>query len=141
MKKFMFLLSFFTILLNATDLHQMSLAKILRDSNGEIVTNFSKETFAIKGIHQKLGLDCTDCHKEPDEKMYSSAMNNSCLECHGSYAKLGERTGALGHNDNIHASPHFEALDCDTCHKSHKPSVNMCLRCHTQDSIKNLEVR
>ncbi|MCD8212963.1 MAG: cytochrome c3 family protein [Campylobacter sp.] len=142
MKRILTLISFLTLILNAGDVNStMSLSQMLRNSKGEITKDFSAKAFPIEGIHQKLGLDCKDCHKQKSEKDYSSAMNGSCLQCHGSYAKLGEATGALGHNDNIHANPHYESLDSDTCHKSHKPSVNMCLRCHTQDSMKNLIVK
>lgn len=142
MKKFFIFISFLPLFLNAADINATaSLGEILRNSKGEITTDFSSKAFPIKGIHQKLGLDCKDCHKEANEKDYSSAMNGSCLDCHVSYAKLGEATGHLGHNDNIHANPHYESLDCDTCHKAHKPTVNLCLYCHTQDSMKNLVVK
>lgn len=113
----------------------------LRNSKGEVVTNFDVKNFPLMGIHQKLSLKCTDCHKEAEQKDYSSAMNSSCLDCHKSYEKLAERTGVLGHTDNIHANPHYESLDCDTCHKTHTPTVNMCVRCHTQDTLKSLIVK
>ncbi|PAF44365.1 cytochrome c3 family protein [Helicobacter sp. 11S02629-2] len=112
----------------------------LRDSKGEVVTDFSQNAFSIKGIHKKLDLKCSDCHLEKDPKDYSSAMNKSCLKCHGTYEQLREYTGGLGHDLNIHAGPHYEALDCDNCHKSHsdeKP-INMCSRCHNQESMKKL---
>lgn len=142
MRRILFILSVFTLFLGVADINSTaSLAEILRNSKGEIVTDFSPKAFPIDGVHKKLALKCTDCHKEANEKDYSSAMNGSCLTCHGSYAKLGEATSHLGHNDNIHANPHYESLDCDTCHKSHKPSVNMCLHCHTQDSMKSLIVK
>ncbi|CAD7287076.1 cytochrome c3 family protein [Campylobacter suis] len=138
MRKFLALISFLTLSLFAYD---TSLMDVLRNSKGEVTKNFSKESFPLQGIHQKLGLDCKDCHKENDQKDYSSAMNASCMQCHVSYEKLAERTGVLGHTDNIHANPHYESLDCDTCHSTHKPTVNMCVRCHTQDSLKSLIVK
>ena len=142
MKGFLFILLFIVTQIYAFDINSTaSLSDILRNSQGEIVTDFSQKSFPIKGTHKKLGLDCKDCHKEGDVKEYSSAMNESCLKCHGSYAGLAQATGALGHNDNIHANPHYESLDCDTCHKAHKPTVNMCLRCHTQESMKKLVVK
>ncbi|WP_069633104.1 cytochrome c3 family protein [Campylobacter pinnipediorum] len=142
MKKIILLISLIALFLSGNEINPKdSLADVLRSSDGKVITDFSKNAFPIKGIHEKLGLDCKDCHKEKNQKDYSSAMNSSCLECHGSYKKLGEATGHLGHNDNIHANPHYESLDCDTCHKAHKPTVNMCLRCHTQDSMKKLEVK
>ncbi|MBE2985380.1 cytochrome c3 family protein [Campylobacter sp. RM9344] len=140
MRKILFILSILIISLSAADVNA-SLSEMLRNSKGEITTDFSPKIFPIQGIHKKLNLACIDCHKDEKQKDYSSAMNNSCLSCHGSYSKLGETTGHLGHNDNIHANPHYESLDCDTCHKSHQPSVNMCLRCHTQDSMKKLIVK
>lgn len=113
----------------------------LKNQKGETITDFSQKAFPITGVHQKLNLDCKSCHLEKDQKDYSSAMQSSCLACHGSYDKLAEATGGLGHNDNIHKSPHYAALDCDNCHKAHQPTVNMCLRCHTQDSMKKLKVK
>ncbi|AGZ81723.1 cytochrome c3 family protein [Campylobacter fetus] len=113
----------------------------LKNSKGEITMDFSSNAFPITGVHKKLNLDCKSCHLEADKKDYSAAMQKSCLACHGSYEKIAEATGGLGHNDNIHKSPHYEALDCDNCHKAHQPTINMCLRCHTQDSMKKLQVK
>ncbi|CZE47454.1 cytochrome c3 family protein [Campylobacter geochelonis] len=119
-----------------------SIMEVLRNSKGEVVTDFSSKAFPIKGIHKKLDLKCTDCHLEKDEKDYSSAMQTSCLQCHESYPKLREYTGGLGHDHNIHEGPHYEALDCDNCHKTHdeKP-VNMCAKCHNQESMLKLIVK
>ncbi|MGG7073332.1 cytochrome c3 family protein [Campylobacter sp. 9BO] len=142
MKKILLVMSFFTIFSSANQIQDDSNnIQTLRNSNGQITKEFSEKTFPIKGIHAKLGLTCTDCHKEAEQKDYSSAMNSSCLDCHKSYKKLAEATGHLGHNDNIHNNPHYESLDCDTCHKAHTPTVNMCVRCHTQDSLKSLIVK
>lgn len=115
--------------------------RMLKNSHGEITKDFSESAFAIQGIHKKLNLVCSDCHKDQKQEQFSSEMKDSCLSCHKSYEKIAEATGHLGHDDNIHKSPHYESLSCDTCHKAHKPSVNMCLRCHTQDSMKNLIVK
>jgi len=97
--------------------------------------------YAIDGIHKKLSLGCKECHRELKQEDYSSAMKETCLTCHENYEKLKERTGHLGHNNNVHASPHFTNIDCDICHKSHKPSQNLCLQCHGQQTMKQLIVK
>lgn len=134
----LFMILAFVLGLNASELR---VDKSLHLSDGKVESDFSVSKYPINGVHKKLDLSCNDCHKESSPKEYSSAMLSACLNCHKSYEKLAEYTGALGHNDNIHASPHYETLACDTCHKAHKPSVNMCVRCHTQDSLKSLVVK
>lgn len=125
---------------------------VLRDSKGEVVRSFSEQDFPIYGIHKKLNLSCTDCHLESDPKEYSSAMNRSCEKCHGDSQKLADYTSGLGHNNNIHQSPHYESLDCDICHKSHidmsaplenlqkRPKV-LCASCHGQEAMQKLIAR
>lgn len=102
---------------------------------------FTAKNYPIEGIHKKLGLSCTDCHSESKPEEYSSAALNTCLNCHESNEKLKERTGHLGHTNNVHQSPHFESLACDVCHKSHKPSQNLCVQCHGQKTMKQLIVK
>ncbi|MFV0480660.1 MAG: cytochrome c3 family protein [Campylobacteraceae bacterium] len=98
--------------------------------------------YPLNGIHKKLDLTCTDCHKEEKKEDYSNAMYGSCFSCHGTPAKLTESTGYLGHTNNIHDSPHWgNQIACDTCHKAHKPTQNLCLQCHEQNVMKNLFVK
>ncbi|WP_278917423.1 cytochrome c3 family protein [Helicobacter pullorum] len=125
-------------------------ASPLRDSRGQVNSVFDSKHFPIYGIHKKLDLSCTDCHLEENPKEYSSAMNQSCKNCHGGYDKLADYTSGLGHNNNIHQSPHYESLDCDVCHKSHidisntpkdKLPKNLCASCHGQETMQNLIAR
>lgn len=102
---------------------------------------YTIQNYPMDGIHKKLGLSCTDCHSESKGEDYSNAMLKTCLQCHESYEKVKERTGHLGHNNNIHQSPHFEDLACDVCHKTHKPSQNLCVQCHGQQTMKKLIVK
>ena len=123
----------------------------LRDSKGQIPSAFDKEHFPIYGIHKKLELTCTDCHLEKNPQDYSSAMNRSCEKCHGDSKTLADYTSGLGHNNNIHQSPHYESLDCDICHKSHtdvsaveNPNTRqkvLCAQCHGQESMQKLIAR
>ncbi|WP_300702878.1 cytochrome c3 family protein [uncultured Campylobacter sp.] len=127
----------------------------LRDSKGEIVSKFDENSFPIYGIHKKLNLSCSDCHLEKEATQYSSAMNKSCQKCHGDYEKLADYTSGLGHNNNIHKSPHYESLDCDICHKSHTDTVSqvknipehisnqkvLCASCHGQEVMQKLIAR
>lgn len=107
----------------------------------EIPQKTTSSQYAIDGIHKKLNLGCKECHSESKEEDYSNAMKETCFKCHESYEKLKERTGHLGHTNNVHASPHFTNIDCDICHKSHKPSQNLCLQCHGQQTMKQLIVK
>lgn len=116
---------------------------IAQDSRGSSQNNIvlNKDDYHISGIHKKLNLSCKDCHLEKNESDYSSQMNTACFNCHGSYDKLKESTSYLGHNNNIHAAPHFNGLDCDMCHKAHQPTVNFCVSCHGQETMKSLLVK
>lgn len=102
----------------------------------------SKENYPIKEHHQKIGLECKNCHTVIDEtnNQVSRVSTSKCLECHGDYKKLANATSDLGYDDNIHASPHYPDMDCKLCHASHKKSQNYCVMCHSQDSLKNLLV-
>lgn len=109
-----------------------------------ISEKFTAQNYPLDGIHKKLGLTCTDCHSESKPEAYSSEMLGSCLKCHGNYETIKERTAHLGHNNNVHQSPHFENLACDVCHKSHsKPTSNsnLCVQCHGQKTMKQLFVK
>lgn len=101
---------------------------------------FTKENYPIKAHHEKLNFDCKNCHKEDDPKDYKPLTTSECLSCHKSYKYLAERSGHLGYDDNVHASPHYPNSDCNICHKSHKPSKNYCVMCHSQDTMKKLLV-
>lgn len=103
---------------------------------------FDDAHYPISGIHKKLDLKCTDCHRENKPEEYSSITYDSCFACHKSPESVAERTSHLGHINNIHNSPHWGLeLSCDNCHKSHKEPVNMCLQCHGQKTLKNLIVK
>ena len=101
---------------------------------------FNKQNYPIKSHHDKLGFDCKNCHKQADPKDYKALSADECLSCHKSYDALAERSGHLEYDDNVHASPHYPKMDCNLCHRSHKPSQNYCVMCHSQDSMKKILV-
>ena len=101
---------------------------------------FNKQNYPIKSHHDKLGFDGKNCHKQADPKDYKALSADECLSCHKSYDALAERSGHLGYDDNVHASPHYPKMDCNLCHRSHKPSQNYCVMCHSQDSMKKILV-
>jgi len=125
---------FYTVAMAANESGSLSATPNLNDK-------YSAKNYPIEGVHQKLGLTCKECHSEEKAEDYSSAMKETCFKCHENYEKLQERTGHLGHNNNIHASPHFTNIDCDLCHKSHQPSQNLCVQCHGQKTMKQLIVK
>lgn len=142
------LLTALVLLVFGASIKDLKAQNPLRDSKGNINTEFDETHFPIYGIHKRLGLSCVDCHFEKEPKDYSSAMNISCKKCHGGNDKLADYTSGLGHNNNIHKSPHYEALDCDICHKSHidtnalkdpnKQNKILCASCHGQKVMQNL---
>ena len=75
--------------------------------------------------HKTAGLACDACHKESPPA--SQVPMESCLGCHGDYAKLAEKTGKV--KPNPHDS-HEGPIACEKCHHNHKPSVNYCAGCH-----------
>jgi len=75
--------------------------------------------------HQAKGIACASCHKESPPKAAVPAA--VCLGCHGSYAKIAERT--MNASPNPHAS-HMGALSCENCHRAHKAPQNQCNTCH-----------
>lgn len=86
----------------------------------------------VKGKHASEGLGCADCHKT--EKPTAAAEVAACLECHGGYDKMAERTKAM-HN-NPHDS-HLGRMACLRCHKVHAPSEHLCLECHSDFEFKD----
>jgi len=75
--------------------------------------------------HQTKGIACSACHKEDPPK--AAVSTPVCLGCHGSYARVAEKT--LKTEPNPHAS-HMGNLSCENCHHAHKASENQCLSCH-----------
>jgi hypothetical protein len=75
--------------------------------------------------HKAAGIACAGCHKEtPPHVPVPTAV---CMTCHGTYAAIAAKTA----NDtpNPHAS-HKGDLPCESCHHSHKASVDYCAQCH-----------
>lgn len=101
---------------------------------------YSKEKYPIKVHHEKLRMDCKDCHGNGPKSTYGELATQDCLSCHKDYKTLAERTESLGYDDNIHASPHYPKMDCNLCHSTHQKSQNYCVMCHSQDTMKKLLV-
>lgn len=99
--------------------------------------------------HSQSGIGCLECHqltaeqqgenvskfqrkafKAPlDQRQY---QNDFCFRCHGSYKEVAERTRDF-QKKNLSMNPHeshYGEIDCSLCHKSHKPSVDLCSECH-----------
>ncbi|QXE87790.1 cytochrome c3 family protein [Geomonas nitrogeniifigens] len=92
------------------------------------------EAFAadIKGKHASEGLGCADCHKT--DKPTAAAGIEACLDCHGGYDKVAERT--KGMHNNPHDS-HLGRMACLKCHRVHAPSEYLCLECHSDFEFKD----
>ena len=91
-------------------------------------------SFREQGIHHKEGVSCKDCHKV--EKPKDAPSYKMCLECHGPYEKVAQRTKKL------HANPHDSHLgpmDCLKCHGVHEPielEKIPCMECHNDFEFK-----
>ncbi|CZE46284.1 cytochrome c3 family protein [Campylobacter geochelonis] len=107
--------------------------------NANNTNKYDKANYPFKA-HESLQFDCKNCHKESNPQDYKRLNTNECLSCHKSYEKLAEQTGHLGYDDNVHASPHYPNMDCNTCHSTHKQSKNYCVMCHSQNGMKKLLV-
>ena len=102
--------------------------------------------------HAKAGIACQDCHARSARDGLRELVVNvarsdqlpienhkvraeECLRCHGSHEILASRTKSLIGPDgfalgrNPHDS-HWGPLDCGICHNMHKPSVDLCSKCH-----------
>ena len=79
-------------------------------------------------VHQLAGVNCASCHGKG--KPEAVAMDK-CVACHGSTAKLAEKTAKVK-PENPHTSPHYGTeLDCNLCHHQHAKSENYCNQCHS----------
>jgi len=96
------------------------LAGILRPDFGG-----AEEKKFLADRHQTRGMTCASCHKEEPPKV--AVPTPICQGCHGSYAKIAEKT--LKTEPNPHAS-HMGEPSCESCHHAHKESENQCLSCH-----------
>ena len=99
--------------------------------------------------HSEAGIGCLECHQLAEnqqrenvtkfrEKAFKTPLdkreypNDFCFRWHGSYKEVAERTKNFrekGLSRNPHES-HYGDLDCNLCHKSHKPSMDYCSECH-----------
>lgn len=104
------------------------------------IKTLQKEKPVIKDHHASLQFKCATCHGDGPEEEYKKLQQEDCFKCHKNYEKLAERTGHLGYDDNVHASPHYPNMDCNLCHATHKPTKNYCVMCHSQQTMKNLLV-
>ena len=90
--------------------------------------------FREKGVHHDEGIACKDCHKV--EKPKDAPSHKACLECHGPYEKMAERTKKL--EINPHDS-HLGPIECLQCHGVHEPLEMKdvpCLECHSEFKFK-----
>ncbi len=78
--------------------------------------------------HQLIGVNCEKCHGK--SKKQEALTMEKCVACHGSTAKLAEKTKNVKPS-NPHTSPHYGTeLDCNLCHHQHAKSENYCAQCH-----------
>ncbi|MBU1055775.1 MAG: cytochrome c3 family protein [Proteobacteria bacterium] len=83
-------------------------------------------------INKHADPTCRSCHAMG--KPYARPGDDTCMNCHDSYAKLAEETASLENLkagiENPHKS-HMGEARCTLCHKNHAPSVLYCNECHS----------
>ncbi len=80
---------------------------------------------ALAERHAARNIQCAACHQEMPPKPF--VPQSKCLQCHGSYSALAEKTTNL--EINPHKS-HMGKPECVKCHKGHKPGQLVCNECH-----------
>jgi hypothetical protein len=102
-----------------------------------------KKTFAswsesswLDALHAQRNVICAGCHAKRLPARDDFVENGRCLECHGSYEKLAEKSASAQFPmRNPHRS-HLVGLDCTKCHASHGESRSYCLECHPAFEMK-----
>ncbi|WP_228845488.1 cytochrome c3 family protein [Phototrophicus methaneseepsis] len=111
----------------------------------------------LVSLHSDKEVGCVDCHSMSFEQQLHETVAylqddytqpftraeygmETCFQCHehGSYDQIAWRTTDLGvtdgktkgHEANPHQSPHYDDLECNTCHRMHRESVLFCSECH-----------
>lgn len=114
----------------------------------------------LASAHAGQGVTCLDCHDYGAEQQlrdtlaflqgeYEEPLQRQrydmdlCLSCHehGTYAQIAWRTTDLGvtdsqakgHEANPHQPPHFDKLECNSCHRIHQEGTLLCWECHAYE--------
>ena len=114
----------------------------------------------LGGYHAVRGATCTDCHPHTWQSQVRESVAQllgnydepltrlkypqaDCLQCHehSSYQQIAWRTTDLGVSDaqaggneaNPHQPPHYQELECYSCHNFHRPSTLLCSDCHNYE--------
>ncbi|MFH2047507.1 MAG: cytochrome c3 family protein [Pseudomonadota bacterium] len=82
--------------------------------------------------HKDNDTTCKSCHAAG--QLYARPGDDTCMNCHDSYAKLAEETANLENIkagiENPHKS-HMGEARCTLCHKNHAASILYCNECHS----------
>ncbi|MBA3035192.1 MAG: cytochrome c3 family protein [Desulfobacterium sp.] len=82
--------------------------------------------------HKEKEIACESCHEKGS--LYARPGDDTCMNCHDSYAKLAEKTAKLENIkagiENPHKS-HMGEARCTLCHKNHASSILYCNECHS----------
>jgi fumarate reductase flavoprotein subunit len=81
--------------------------------------------------HVAKGMNCQTCHIENSKELKNDgAKHEICVQCHGFYDKVAEKTKPSNPEEGNPHGQHDGNLPCTECHKGHKPGVNYCGQCH-----------
>jgi hypothetical protein len=94
------------------------------------------ESSWLDALHAKRDVSCAGCHAKKLPARDDYVESSRCLDCHGSYEKLAEKSApAQFPMRNPHRS-HLVGLDCTKCHVAHGASRSYCLECHPTFEMK-----
>lgn len=116
-------------------------------ANCHVMEPYVTSTHSVTGlayVHTQAGVTCQGCHPQTTGSLVQEITSNAihsypqplapikfetqaCLQCHGTYAELAQRTQNLARNPH---DSHQGQLDCRTCHRVHSDSVYYCGQCH-----------
>jgi hypothetical protein len=109
-----------------------------------------EDSYYLAHKHFTLGISCQTCHDRTVSESTGEIVNyitgnyystlpeielpkETCFICHGSYEEIIPYTdpGVTGAERNPHAG-HLGELECATCHKMHRDSIDYCSKCHNR---------
>jgi hypothetical protein len=90
----------------------------------------------LDSLHARHLVTCLGCHGEKLPAEDDTVENNQCLDCHGSYDELAEKTASPHFPKRNPHKTHVVGLACTKCHHAHRESKVYCLECHPGFDMK-----
>jgi hypothetical protein len=88
------------------------------------------------GLHSGKNVTCVGCHGKTLPEIGDPVENERCLQCHGPFQRLLEKSAPKDFPDRNPHSSHLGEIACTVCHKGHAASSVYCLECHRAFKMK-----